>query len=95
MKLDSFKSAIDLEMGSSCDKGICMHMYLAIYIKMHICTVCVCLCRHQVCMLYYAAILVFIREKDFVSFINICAHQISLHGFKMPKSYLSKVILPV
>lgn len=46
-------------------------------------------------VLYYAIILVFVLVKDIsAAFMNIRAHQISLHGFKMPKSCLSKVILP-
>jgi len=57
------------------------------------------MCLHRdfliVCMLHYAIILVFILEKDVsASFMNICALQIRLHGFKKPQSYLSKVILP-
>lgn len=46
-------------------------------------------------VLHYAVIPVFVLVKDIsTAFMSICAHQISLHGFKMPKSCLSKVILP-
>lgn len=56
---------------------------------------CVCVQIFNVYVLYYAIILVSILEKDLsASFMNIGVRQISLHGFKMPKSYLSKVILP-
>lgn len=49
----------------------------------------------MLCVLYRAIIPVFVLVKDIgAAFMNIRAHQISLHGFKMPKSYLSKVILP-
>lgn len=49
----------------------------------------------MLCVLYYAVIPGFVLVKDIsAAFMNIRAHQISLHGFKMPKSYLSKVILP-
>lgn len=86
--------AIELEMGSSCDKGICvfMYLYLAMYKNSCMYGICVFVQRFWiVCILS----LVFILEKDTsASFMNICAYQISLRGFKMPKSYLSKVILP-
>lgn len=66
-------------MGSSCDKGICMYMYvyLAIYKNAYMYSICVFVQRFLiVCILYYAIILVFILEKDIsASFINNCAHQ--------------------
>lgn len=83
-------------MGSTCDKGICMHTYayLALYKNAYI-YICVCgEIFNAVCTLL-AIISVFVLVKVIgAAFMNIRAHQISLHGFKMPKSCLSKVILP-
>lgn len=81
-------------MGSTCDKGIGMHTYayLALYKNAYMC-VCGEICN-AVCTLL-AIMPVFVLVKDIsAAFMNIRAHQISLHGFKMPQSCLSKVILP-